>query len=272
MNSFIDLSDCNLRSVPAVHVEYLKNMGVVASMSTRILYQDNLWGLIACHHKTPRYLSYEMCSVFEMLSGVISVKITSLQRQTSHGLKDLVTTTYAHLVESIYKTGHLDSALLSEHGVLKLFSATGVAISRHGRFYTAGDTPRREALEELLLWLHTRQLKRVYQTDSLSREYEYAREYSDIGSGLLVIPINSSRDQYVMVFRPEQVQVINWGGNPAERIQFEKDEKNYHPRNSFKQWQEKVSAISQPWKYEELEAAESLRSFIYEHETYPIAE
>lgn len=268
--SFIDLSDCNLRSVAAVHVEYLRNMGVVASMSTRILYRDNLWGLIACHHKTPRYLSYEMCSVFELLSGVISSKITSLQRQYAHTLKDSVTTTYAHLVEAVYKTGHVDSALLSEIGVLRLFSATGAAVSRNGRFYTAGETPRREALEELLLWLHTRQLKRIYHTDSLSREYEYAQEYSDIASGMLVIPINSARDQYLIVFRPEQVHVINWGGNPADRIQFEKDEKNYHPRSSFKQWQEKVSGISVPWRNEELNVAESLRSFIYEYDTHPV--
>jgi chemotaxis family two-component system sensor kinase Cph1 len=270
-HAFIDLSDCNLRSVTAVHLEYLKNMGVMASMSTRILYQDNLWGLIACHHKTPQYLSYEMCSVFEMLSGVISAKITSLQRQEAHAIKNSITSTYTHLVESIYKTGHLDSALLAEFGVLKLFEATGAVVSRNGGFYTTGETPRREALEELLLWLHTRQLKRVFQTDSLSREYEHAREYSDIASGMLVIPINSARDQYLIVFRPERVHVINWGGNPADRIQFEKDEKNYHPRSSFKQWQEKVSGISPPWKSEELEIAESLRSFIYEYETYPVA-
>ena len=270
--SFIDLSDCNLRSVAAVHVEYLKNMGVVASMSTRILYQDNLWGLIACHHKTPRYLSYEMCSVFEMLSGVISAKIASLQRQHAHTFKDSIRTTYAHLVECVYKTGHLDSALLTDDGVLKLFNATGAAISRNGRFIGAGDIPRREALEELMLWLHTRQLKRVYHTDSLSREYEYAQEYSDIASGMLVIPINSARDQYLLIFRPEQVRVINWGGNPADRIQFEKDQKNYHPRASFKQWQEKVSGISTAWSTEELEAAESLRSFIYEYDTYPVVD
>jgi light-regulated signal transduction histidine kinase (bacteriophytochrome) len=68
------------------------------------------------------------------------------------------------------------------------------------------------------------------------------------------------------------VNVINWGGNPADRIQFEKDEKNYHPRSSFKQWQEKVSGISTPWRSEELDAAESLRSFIYEYDTYPVVE
>ena len=87
---------------------------------------------------------------------------------------------------------------------------------------------------------------------------------------MLVIPINYIRDQYLIIFRPEKVRVINWGGNPDERIQIEKNERNYHPRNSFKQWQQKVSGISLPWRAEELNAAETLRSFIYEYETAPV--
>jgi chemotaxis family two-component system sensor kinase Cph1 len=62
-NSFIDLSDCSIRSVAPVHIEYLKNMDVMASMSIRILYDDKLWGLISFHDRTPKYLSFEDCSL-----------------------------------------------------------------------------------------------------------------------------------------------------------------------------------------------------------------
>lgn len=266
-NSFIDLSECNLRSVAAVHVEYLKNMGVIASMSTRILHHDKLWGLIACHHKTPKYMSYEMCSVFEMLSSIISVKITSLENQAASVVETSISASYAELIESVYKHTSLDDAVIGEHDILKLFSATGAVISRNGRFIKIGETPGNDYLEELLLWLHTRQLKKVFSTDKLGHDYDPAREYERVASGILVIPINSLKDQYLMIFRPEKVRVINWGGNPEERIQFDKDEKSYHPRNSFKQWQQEVSGISQPWLKEELDIAETLRSFIYEYET-----
>ncbi len=269
-NSFIDLSGCNLRSVAAVHLEYLKNMGVTASMSTRILYEDNLWGLIACHHKTPRYLTYEMCSVFEMLSGIISMKIASVQNNQTAGKQNFISSSWATIVESVYKSEDLYSNLLAPDGAMKLLGATGIVLARGDRFTAGGITPDSEALQELMLWLHTKDLRRCFATNSLHQDYEYAKAFNGEMSGMLVIPINQTKDQYLILFRPEQVGVINWGGNPEERIQFEKDERNYHPRNSFKQWQQKVSGISVPWSNEEMVAAETLRSFIYEYETTPI--
>jgi chemotaxis family two-component system sensor kinase Cph1 len=271
-NTFIDLSDCNLRSVAAVHVEYLANMGVSASMSTRILFQDRLWGLIACHHRTPRYLTYEMCSAFEILSGIISLRVSSLINQEAHRFRDYVTVTYAQLVESVYRNQELVSSLMDETGVMKLFGAEGVAITRDGKIIKAGRTPGEGEIEELVLWLHTRDVRQVFAIESLAKEFESASSWSDRASGILVIPINFSRDQFLILFRPEKVRVITWGGNPAERIRFEPNEKNYHPRNSFKQWQEHVSGVSAPWRAEEIEAARALRSFIYEFETSVVQE
>jgi light-regulated signal transduction histidine kinase (bacteriophytochrome) len=120
-------------------------------------------------------------------------------------------------------------------------------------------------MRELILRLHTKELKNVFATDNLSSLHEEAEEFQEICSGILVIPIDYKNDQYVFIFRPEVVQVINWGGNPHERIHFEKDQKNYHPRNSFRLWQEKVRGTSLPWREEEVSAAENLRSFIYEY-------
>lgn len=265
--SFLDLSDCNLRSVAAVHVEYLTNMGVTASMSTRILHQNKLWGLIACHHKTQKFLSYEMCSIFEMLSTIISGKISSVHNEQALARDNAMGIGYSQLLENIYRLTDLDLALLDESGIVRIFNATGAAISRNGRFKTVGVTPSADQLDELLLWLHTRQLRTVFHTDHLSGLHDYAADYQEIASGLLVIPLNSAKDSYVLVFRPEKIRLITWGGDPETRITFEKDEKNYHPRNSFKQWQQRVSGMSQPWRDEEIVRAEALRSFIYEYET-----
>lgn len=215
-------------------------------------------------------MSYEMCSVFEMLSGIISMKITSLQNQASAGQTNFISATWARIVESIYRSEDLYGNLLAEDGAMKLLNATGVVHSVDNKFHTAGHVPSDSALDELLLWLHTRELRRVFATDSLRSEYEYAKDFNGDASGMLVIPINYIKDQYLIFFRPEKVRVINWGGNPEERIQFEQNERNYHPRNSFKQWQQKVSGISLPWSREEVSAAETLRSFIYEYETAPV--
>lgn len=265
--SFIDLSDCNLRSVPAVHLEYLANMNVTSSLSARIMNGDFLWGLIACHHKTEKVLSFEVRSVFEMLSNVVSARIASLLNNEVHRFSIRIKAQYKDLVEEAYRKGNdnISTALLEgEPDLLSLFSAHGVAISLGGKVHFKGEVPEREQFGELLLWLHARQLRNVYATDSLPNEYDEAPGFSKVASGMLVIPIDFENDEYIILFRPECVRTVTWGGNPDERIRFEADSRNYHPRASFAKWKELVKDTSKPWRDDEISAAESLRSFIYE--------
>lgn len=264
---FIDLSDTNLRSVPAVHIEYLKNMGVTASMSVRILKDNTLWGLIACHHRTVKNPSYQMCSVFELLSNIISSKITSMLHTESYDFGTHVKENYTNVLEDVYKKQSLHEAFFATPGVLELFNATGALITKGDQFTSVGDVPDKSYLDDLILWLQTRDLPSIFSTESLAAMYDQAEEYKEIASGLLVIRMDYTEEEYLILFRPEVVRVINWGGNPEERIHFEKDEKNYHPRNSFKQWQQKVSGTSTDWLDEELQIAEKLRAFIMEYKS-----
>jgi chemotaxis family two-component system sensor kinase Cph1 len=266
--SFIDLSDCNLRGVAAVHLEYLKNMQVSASMSIRILKDDQLWGLIACHHRTPRQINYQVCSVFELLSNIISAKINSMQAREKHAFNTNLQEHYARVIEDVCQVESIQDILaVNGDGILNLFNAQGATISYRGKIYKTGYVPEEADLENLWLWLHTKELKRNFSTDHLSGQYDGAMFYRNMASGMLVIPINFNRDEYLILFRQEKVQVINWGGNPDERIQFESDARTYHPRASFKQWQQQVRGISLPWQQEELDVAENLRTFVYEYVT-----
>src|ERR1700761_4211259 len=264
--TFIDLSDCNVRGVVSVHLEYLANMGVTASMSTRILHTDKLWGLIACHHKTPRHLSFELCSVFELLSNFISARMHSLQNKERHDADTEKRDIYTQLLEHIYDTQDLKKGLLEGNAtILQLFRAQGAVITQNGHLLMEGILPEKESIEELLLWLHTRKLNRPLHTDHLSGQFDRAASYMDTASGLLAIPFHPEQEKYVLLFRPEVKKVIDWGGDPGGRIIFAKDGLNYHPRHSFKLWRQIVDGTSLPWQEEELTAAETLRSFLYEY-------
>lgn len=267
-DSFIDLSDCNMRGVAAVHIEYLKNMQVVASMSTRIIHNEKLWGLIACHHRTAKPMTYQECSVFELLSNVISARITSLQNREQLFFTTQMNNRRSLLVEHIYNAGNIFKGFDSsgDH-VLKLFNAGGAALLQGSTIATKGQVPAREDLEDLVLWLSAKKLHQAFYENHLAEVYEHAAGYAAIASGVLVIPINASRDEYLILFRPEVIRTINWGGNPDEAIRFEADAKNYHPRHSFTLWQQTVRNTSLPWSEEEFQAAESLRSFMYEYIT-----
>lgn len=267
-DSFIDLSDCNMRGVAAVHIEYLKNMRVTASMSTRIIHNEKLWGLIACHHRTAKPMSYQECSVFELLSNVISAKITALYNREQLFLSTQLNNRRSLLVEHIYNAGSISKGFEdSAAHLLKLFNAGGAALVQGSSVIARGEVPAAEEMEDLLLWLSAKNLQQVFCVNHLSEVYEHAASYAGVASGLLVIPINSRRDEYLILFRPELIHTINWGGNPAEAIRFETDAKNYHPRHSFSLWQQTVRNTSLPWKEEEFQAAEGIRSFIYEYVT-----
>ena len=264
-NTFTDMSDCNVRGVTAVHLEYLKNMGVMASMSTRILKDGKLWGLIACHHRTAMNNSYKLCSIFELLSNVISAKISSLDKDEHHNSDLFLQGHYRSLVEETYRLNNITESFFSKNSpLLQAFDASGAVIVYNGQMNSLGEVPGQYQVEDLLLWLNTRDLRKVYSTDRLSHEYDQASDYAGIASGLLVIPINQKKDEYILLFRKEYIQVINWGGDPETRIKFDQDMKTYHPRYSFKLWQEQVHNVSKPWKAGELQVAENLRNFLFE--------
>lgn len=261
--TFVDMSDCNVRGVSTVHLEYLKNMNVTASMSTRIIKDGKLWGLIACHHKTPKRVNYKMCAVFELLSGIISAKISALENNETHAINSRLTEVYTELVEITYRSNDItDSLLMKNKSILDLFDASGAVVIYKGHISGKGAVPGNHEIEDILLWLHAKQPKKVYATDCLSDQFDYAADFKDIASGMMAIPVNTAKEEYILLFRPEITKVVNWGGNPSTRINFEADMRTYHPRFSFKLWQEKVNGISKPWKKEEIEVAENLREFL----------
>ena len=265
-NGFLDLSDCNLRSIAGVHLEYMANMGVTASMSIRVMVDGNLWGLISCHHQTAKYLSVENRAIFEWLSMEISYRISSviLQEELTHSTELLKTK--AQITENIFAKGSIIKGLIEDESLNlnTLFQTSGFCIRLDGAVSSAGILPEHEALENLLLWIEGKAFINIFSTNNLSEVYEEANHFSDIACGLMVIPINPSQGDFLVCFRPEAVKNIKWGGDPNQAINFEKDGKSYHPRNSFKLWLETVHGQSEEWSEMELENAESLRNFLFE--------
>lgn len=256
---FTDLSDSNLRSVAEVHLEYLRNMKVEASMSTRILKDNQLWGLIACHHRAPKYLSYEMCSVFELLSNAISAKITSVQNKDVYHHRAEMFKVHTEIIEHIFKNNSLDNL---SPDLLNLLKADGVAVCMNGLIQRIGQTPHENEIHELLNWIQAIENQKVYMQPSISTVFEPAGTYAEIASGLLALPLQPEKQNYILAFRVEAVQKILWGGKPHEAIQFEVDGKGYHPRASFAAWQETVKKTSIPWTSDELEVAENFRNSV----------
>ncbi|AMM52931.1 PAS/PAC sensor protein [Rufibacter sp. DG15C] len=262
---FTDLSDCNLRSVAGVHLEYLGNLKVQASMSLPIIIDDKLWGLISCHNKQPKCPSYELRSAMELLSGIISAQIAAREKEKTMELRAQLRDVHAQLLEQLYTSPTFADGLVKEGDHLqKLLNIDGVAVLYEGSIWTSGTVPTHQSLKELVYWLKRNKTDKTYATDTLPSLYMRSQEFKEVASGLIVLPINAEEGEYILGFRPEVIQTISWGGNPNQAIQMEPDGKSYHPRNSFATYQETVKHTSMPWLPEELEAAENLRNAVLE--------
>lgn len=264
-NESVDLSDCALRSVSPIHVQYLRNMGVRASMSISIVKDDKLWGLIACHHMKPWYGSRQLREACELLGEIVSLQIVSLedrlsQRRFEGSRKILRQLTRAMADAESAGRGLVDQGV----ELLDLVQATGAAVIEGGRISLIGATPSTDEISRITAFIGDKCWKSPFAITSLASVFPEAKRYASTASGLLAICHSRADSNRVIWFRPEVVQTVTWAGNPEKPV--DKVEGGLRPRASFKSWQETVRNAAKPWSAADLTIAYDLRVAILEAE------
>ncbi|MGK7933470.1 MAG: ATP-binding protein [Microcystaceae cyanobacterium] len=258
-----DLTLSILRSAFPCHLEYLHNMGVESSLTISLIHEEKLWGLIACHHRTPKFVPYELRKACEFLGRVVFNEIAVKEETEDYDYRMKLSTVQSQLVEFMSEEDSFVKGLI-EHtpNLLDLTGAQGAAIFMGEDCFTLGDTPASEDLNFLLQWVKLNNNGEIFQTDSLPHIYSDALNYKNVASGLLAIPI--SHRNYVMWFRPEVIQTVNWGGDPTKAFEAVEVDGTVQlsPRKSFELWKETVRLKSLPWKSVEIQAALELRKAI----------
>jgi chemotaxis family two-component system sensor kinase Cph1 len=255
----LDMSDCHLRSVSPIHVQYLKNMGVGASCSISIIRDGTLWGLVACHHRSAKYLSFDERILCRLLASTLSHKIASLEDAEIYQARLRSRAAEDSLLSMFAREPAIEDALNSQlDGLLCVVRAHGIAVRRGGRVAFAGRCPCKADVLALADWLLSRPTQVPFTTDSLSREYAPASTFQDAGCGLLTVTISSNEPYQLLWFRAEQIEVINWAGNPHESVHLGDKPGSLTPRRSFDVWQETVRGRSEPWSPADTEAPERI--------------
>ncbi len=261
----LDMSRSGLRSVSPLHTEYMKNMGVRASMSISLLCDQRLWGLIACHHYSPKRLSYEMRTICELLGQVISSELGSKADAEDLDYKLKLQTVHARFVDTIAHGQTLgDSLNQNPRDLVDLVGASGVVFCESSKITSFGNTPPQEAIAGLVEWVDQRIGEdAIYNTHTLVTDYPEFAPSKDVASGLLALRISRTQRTYLLWFRPEVIQTIDWGGEPNKPMGVDADNNlRMTPRKSFELWKETVQLKSLPWKACEIDAALELRSRI----------
>ena len=260
----LDMSMSVLRSVSPLHIEYLGNMGVAASMSISLIKNKQLWGLIACHHHTPKTVPYQIRTICEFIGQIVSFELATKENNEDLDYRMKLKSIQSRFIQTISQAEELTTGLTENpQDLLDLVGASGVALCFESEITLIGNTPDRTAITKLLSWLETQFDEEViYETTSLSRVYPTARVYKEIASGLLALLISRVQKTLIIWFRPEVIQTVDWGGNPYKPTTIEEGVVTLSPRKSFDRWQETVKEQSLPWNACEVEAALELRSSI----------
>jgi light-regulated signal transduction histidine kinase (bacteriophytochrome) len=260
----LDLTSVSLRSVESCCVEYHRNMGVAALLVISLIKDGQLWGLISCHHYTPKTLPYPVRVACDLLGQFASLELANKIAQEELDDKLKLQSLHSEVLEAMAKKENFRDALLfPELGLLGLVNAQGAAISLDDEMVVVGNTPTIEAINKLIEWLEPQVNDSIFYIDSISKLYPEAAFYKNIASGILLLRISQTQRYYIIWFRPEVIQTVNWAGNPLESIQVGADGNLVmSPRKSFALWQETVRFVSKPWKNSEIESAIEFRNSI----------
>jgi chemotaxis family two-component system sensor kinase Cph1 len=258
-----DLSFSGLRAVSPVHIQYMKNMGTIASMSVSLVIRGRLWGMVSCHDKAPQFVPFEVRTACEQLGQILALRIESIIEGNEYAyrleLRSKLVSILAALSQGEEFVHNMSTV---SHDLLMLMRASGAALVFEGKTILFGDTPSQEQVAQLVDWLAFGGGSELYHTSTLPSEFPAAADYADRASGILAMSISRNYRHYVIWFRPEVVQTVEWAGNPAHKEAQEEEALPLTPRKSFDTWRETVRRTSEPWHKNELEVAIEFRSAI----------
>ncbi|MEM8754647.1 MAG: GAF domain-containing protein, partial [Pseudomonadota bacterium] len=243
-----DLSLAVTRSVSPIHLEYLRNMGVGASMSASILRRGELWGLFACHHREAFHLDFERRSAVELFVQLFNYELA--QAEMDREIEDLEKAQRFHdRIMSRMSGGEtlIDGFETFAEEIAEVIPADGIAVYTNDRYQADGSAPTEEEFLRLARFLNTAQTSEILSIDRLEGRYDGAAELADRVAGLLAVPISRTPRDYLVLFRREIAQSVTWAGDPEKPVELGPNGARLTPRKSFEAWREVVRGKSAPW-------------------------
>jgi light-regulated signal transduction histidine kinase (bacteriophytochrome) len=243
----LDMSFAVLRSVSPIHIEYLQNMGVGASMSVSIVINGRLWGLIACHHMAQRRVPYAIRMAADVLAQVIASTIQGIESQQNAAIVENSANVRAGLVDSLLiEDDPLDALARHAGPMLEAARAQAMLFVQHGKIVIHGDLPR--AVAEAIVRTLPESGNEIVHRDKAADWPAEAISAIDKWVGMLALPFDPPGGGWLVALRSEQIEHVTWGGRPDKQGQVGPLGERLTPRGSFDAWFETVRGHAQPWE------------------------
>jgi len=267
----VDLSDVSLRSVSPVHLEYLANMGVSATLVSSIVVNDALWGLIACHHYSPLFTSHTMRETTDAVTRALAGRIGALQAVARARMESVLLTIREKLITDFNDAEQLTVDMLADMApdLMDVVDADGVAVFHGEQISRHGSTPDVAALRRIRDHLESEHHDALREdavgalhVDAIGEVFPELADLAPLAAGFIFVPLMPQSRSALLWTRREQLQQINWAGNPQLAKLQDIPNARLSPRKSFDLWQQTVRGRARPWSPLHLESARSLRVLI----------
>ena len=266
----VDMSYGVLRSVSPVHIEYLTNMGVAASMSVSIVIGGKLWGMLACHHMQPRRVAYVVRMACDVLVQILASNLQGALASQRAAEVDKAAAMRSRVVERVLHADNLIAALTAEaDGLCHALKAHGLLLAQGGQVEVHGAIGI-TAGAALVQWLNDQRedgsngsnggkgVGRLVHVHSLDGLPEPLQAQLEPWSGLLALPFGEEVQSWLVLLRREQIETIHWGGKPEKEYKVGPLGPRLTPRGSFELWRETVRGKAVPWSDTEIDSAQKL--------------
>jgi len=256
----LDMSLCQLRSMSPIHLQYLRNMGVTATLTASLVREGQLWGLIAAHHYTPRYLRCNVRAAADLLAEVASTRISAIENYAHAQVALMVRRLEQRLVEATSTEGDWRYALFrNPRTLLQPLDATGAALFCEGEVLTTGEAPSTPELRALLTWVQQQPENgdAPFACASVGQANPALASLTPTASGVLAVRLSTNSPDWLIWFRKEQLQSVTWAGDPAKPM-VASNPLELSPRRSFAAWSEIVRGTAVPWSTTEVALARGI--------------
>ncbi|RZL35447.1 MAG: GAF domain-containing protein [Rubrivivax sp.] len=256
----LDMSLCQLRSMSPIHLQYLRNMGVTATLTASLVREGQLWGLIAAHHYSPRYLRCTVRAAADLLAEVASTRISAIENYAHAQVALMVRRLEQRLVEATSTEGDWRYALFrNPRTLLQPLEATGAALFCEGEVLTTGEAPSTPELRALLEWVQAQPSTgdAPFACASVGQAHPALASLTPTASGVLAVRLSTNSPDWLMWFRKEQLQSVTWAGDPSKPM-VANNPLELSPRRSFAAWSEIVRGTAVPWSTTEVALARGI--------------
>ena len=254
----LDMSQGILRSVSPIHIEYLQNMGVGASMSISIVVNGRLWGMLACHHMGPLRVPYSVRMACDVMAQVLASTVQSLDARAHAERADAASAVRSRLFETLLHEDDVLRALTQHHEALReSLGAQALLVTQQGKLLTFGEVDPQ--LADAIAHSLPRMLPEagphggathgddLLHRASLADWPEASRPLIGKWVGLLGLRFDPPVDGWLVALRAEQVETVRWAGRPEKELKIGPLGPRLTPRGSFDEWRETVRGKAEPW-------------------------